>query len=220
MNTKVGVSGEIYLSKRDDLHLARKAWHIGWGVLALSTYYLLNLSSETAGYLCLGISVLAFLFEYSRLKIGKVNELVFKYMGAFMRQREARGVSGLPFYALGMGLSLLFFSPKISLLAILYLVFSDPLSSIFGILFGKTKILPGKSLEGSFAGFCVCYCITLFYVSQFSTKVNDIIIFSLIAGVIGSLSELTSALDIDDNLTIPVLSAAGLTLLNYYFLIL
>jgi dolichol kinase len=35
-----------------------------------------------------------------------------------------------------------------------------------------------------------------------------------VAGVIGAASELISAFNIDDNLTIPVLSGLGITLLN------
>ena len=52
------------------------------------------------------------------------------------------------------------------------------------------------------------------YFYQVEISDLNLIIFSVSAGIIGSLSELASAFNIDDNLTIPVLSGAGLTLVN------
>jgi dolichol kinase len=48
-----------------------------------------------------------------------------------------------------------------------------------------------------------------------TTLGTHILVYSIVAGVIGAASELVSAFNIDDNLTIPVLSGLGLTLLNY-----
>jgi dolichol kinase len=90
------------------------------------------------------------------------------------------------------------------------------MSSFFGVLYGKDKIMPNKSLQGAVAGFFTCYLITLFYAMNTSTIGTHILIFSIVAGIIGSLSELVSAFNIDDNLTIPVLSGLGLTLLNRF----
>ena len=113
-------------------------------------------------------------------------------------------------------MSLFLFPEKLALLSIFFLVFSDPVSSFFGIKYGKDKILKNKSLQGSVAGFCVCYLISLIYCLVHSQAGISILGFSLLAGVIGSLSELLSVY-IDDNLTIPVASGAGLTLLNLFF---
>ncbi len=131
-----------------------------------------------------------------------------------MRRSEKDGVSGLPFYALGASLSLFFFHRDIAIISIMFLVFSDPLSSFFGVLYGKDKIMPNKSLQGAVAGFFTCYLITLFYTMNTATIGTHILVFAIISGVIGASSELVSAFNIDDNLTIPVLSGLGLTLLN------
>jgi dolichol kinase len=98
----------------------------------------------------------------------------------------------------------------------MFLVFSDPLSSFFGVLYGKDKILPNKSLQGAVAGFFTCYLITLFYAMNTSTLGTHLLVFSILAGIIGAASELVSAFNIDDNLTIPVLSGLGMTVLNNY----
>jgi len=95
-------------------------------------------------------------------------------------------------------------------------VFSDPLSSFFGVLYGKDKILPNKSLQGAVAGFFTCYVITLFYVINSSPLGIYLLVFSIVSGLIGALSELVSAFNLDDNLTIPVISGLGMTFLNYF----
>ena len=133
-----------------------------------------------------------------------------------MRRSEKEGMSGLPFYALGISLALFFYRKEIAVISILFLVFSDPISSFFGVLYGKDKILPNKSLQGAVAGFFTCYLITLFYCMNVTEISTGLLIFSILGGVIGSLSELISAFNIDDNLTIPVLSGLGLTLVNYF----
>ena len=74
--------------------------------------------------------------------------------------------------------------------------------------------MPNKSLQGAVAGFFTCYLITLFYAMNTTTLGTHLLVFSIVAGVIGAASELVSAFNIDDNLTIPVLSGLGMTLLN------
>jgi len=49
-----------------------------------------------------------------------------------------------------------------------------------------------------------------------STLGTHLLVFSIIAGIIGAASELVSAFNIDDNLTIPVISGLGMTILNNY----
>ena len=151
-----------------------------------------------------------------RNKVPVLNKLVIKFMGPLMRRSEKDGVSGLPFYALGVSLSLFFYSKDIAIVSTMFLVFSDPLSSFFGVLYGKDKILPNKSLQGAVAGFFTCYLITLFYAMNTSELGTHLLIFAIVSGVIGSASELVSAFNIDDNLTIPVISGLGMTLLNKY----
>lgn len=138
-------------------------------------------------------------------------------MGPFMRESEKDSLSGLPFYALGVSISLYFFDEKIAILGILFLIFSDPISSAIGILFGKDKILGGKkSIQGAAAGFVTCYMLALFYTLNFVPLTYSLLGFALAAGIIGSISELLSIF-VDDNLTVPIISTLGLTVLNFGF---
>lgn len=211
---KYDSSLETVLHKRSDLHILRKVWHITTGSLGLFAFVRSTESQKFWAFLVLGIAIAGFLMDFIRNRIPAVNSLVIKMMGPLMRRSEKEGVSGLPFYALGVSLSLFFFSRDIAIVSSMFLVFSDPLSSFFGVLYGKDKIMPNKSLQGAVAGFFTCYLITLFYAMNTTTLGTHLLVFSIVAGVIGSASELVSAFNIDDNLTIPVLSGLGMTLLN------
>lgn len=164
----------------------------------------------------MGIALTGFGVDFLRKKNRMMNAFILKLMGPLMRRSEREGVSGLPFYALGCSLALYFYERDIAILAIMFLVFSDPISSFFGVLYGKDKILPNKSLQGAVAGFFTCYLICLFYTMNISTIGTHILMFSIISGLIGAASELVSAFNVDDNLTIPVLSGLGMTLLNHF----
>jgi dolichol kinase len=200
-------------SLRSDLHIARKLWHILSGIIGLILFNRLQLTTEKMAIYLMIIAVLAFTMEFLRLRDERLNQLVMLIMKPFMRESEKTSVSGLPFYALGVSLSLFFFPPNIAVLSVLFLIFADPIASLFGILYGRDKLLPNKSLQGTMAAFGVCYIVSLVYGAIHTGSSMNLLVFSLVAGVIGAVSELCSQF-VDDNLCIPVLSGLGLFLLN------
>ena len=206
----------VILANRSDIHIIRKIWHMGMGLTALYIYTLLPYSTKEWGLAASVIAAVGLIVDLLRLKNSKFNDLMMKAGGIFYRKSEYNSLSGLPFYALGCGMSLYFFEEKIALLSVLFLVFADPISSYFGVRYGKDKILPNKSLQGTMAGFCVCYILALVWGLYHSGSSLNLLGFSLLAGAVGAISELLSVF-IDDNLTIPVVSGLGLTLLNLLF---
>lgn len=202
---------------RNDLHLVRKAWHIATGLSGLIVYYNSDYSLQSVANFLLIFSLVAFAVEFLRLRNEKMNMVLMSVMRPFMRESEKTSVSGLPFYALGVGLTLTLFPERIAILSVLFLIFADPIASVIGILYGKDKILPNKSLQGTLAAFTVCYLITMVYGMRFSNPNMNLLCFSLLAGVVGSFSELCSRY-IDDNLSIPVISGTMLYLINTYWI--
>lgn len=202
------------LFKRSDIHLLRKAWHIFTGLFGLSVYFLSSLPAKNVG---LGLVVFGFMslcFDLYRIKFPKINEFVLRFMGPFMREGEKNSISGLPFYALGVGLSLVLFKESIAIISILFLVFADPISSAFGIKFGTQKIYGNKSLEGCVAGFITCFIIVLTY--GMNTQLNadiNLFAFAIIAAMAACMTELFSV-TVDDNITIPVISGIAMTITN------
>tara|TARA_R110000868_G_scaffold379542_2_gene645428 strand:- start:17782 stop:18423 length:642 start_codon:yes stop_codon:yes gene_type:complete len=205
---------ETTLRARHDLHLMRKAWHMLTGSLGLITFLTFNIEQHLMGVVLVAFALSGFLFEAIRLRNSAINQKVLSLMGPLMRSSEQNSCSGLPFYALGVGASLLLFERDQALLSILFLIFADPISSLFGILFGSHKLISGKSLEGSMAGFITCYLITFMWINiQTGVSGANVVVFCILAGLIGAASELSSVFA-DDNLTIPLLSGAGLTAIN------
>lgn len=203
------------LRLRSDLHIARKLWHMAAGLIGLAVYYKSGLSPDAMATALLFFAACSFLVEFLRLRNEKMNQVLMSVMKPVMRESERNSVSGMPFYALGVSLSLFFFPLKIATLSVLFLVFADPIASFCGVLYGRDKILPNKSLQGTIAAFSVCYIVTLVYGLIHSSPNMNLLVFSIIAGVIGAVSELCSQF-VDDNLCIPVISGLGLFLLNYF----
>jgi diacylglycerol kinase (CTP) len=212
------MSISLRVHKRTDVHLLRKLWHIGVGLIGVIFYLISGISPDKLAIILFALAGLAIGLDVLRIKNQKIQRASLLVMGPFIRKSELKSITGLPFYALGVALSLSLYQEKIALLSVLFLVFSDPISSYVGIRFGKDKILPNKSLQGSLAGFIVCLVITLIYIFLRGSINHNILIFALFGGLVGSISEMMSFL-IDDNLTIPVISGLGLTILNHVFLI-
>lgn len=207
----------ISLRPRHDLHLLRKAWHIGTGCTGLLIYYFLDITPLAMGLGLVVFAAVGLILENIRIRSERLNQMALSLLGPFMRESERHQISGMPFYALGVGLSLLLFEEKLAILSICFLIFSDPIASVAGVTLGRDKILPNKSLQGAVAGFCVCYILSLAYAIYFGAKDFELLYFAVGAGLIGMASEIVSAFGIDDNLSIPVLSGFGLTLLNLLF---
>ncbi len=203
------------LRLRTDLHILRKIWHVMTGAIGLYIYYSSGKSAHTVATTLLIFAIVAFVVELVRIKNEKVNALLMSVMRPLMRESEKNSISGMPFYALGVSLSLFFFPTKVAVLSVFFLVLADPIASFFGILYGRDKILPNKSLQGTIAAYTVCYVTTLVYGLVHTGSSMNLLTFSLVAGLIGAVSELCSQF-VDDNLCIPVLSGLGLTILNYF----
>jgi dolichol kinase len=213
---KESLLGLVKLNKRNDLHLVRKLWHMGAGLTGLYAYYASGSTQREMSIYLFILSLLVLIVEVLRLRVPSVNRVAIKVMGPFMRESEVDQYSGFVFYGLGVALSLFLFPERYAILSALFLMFADPISSAVGILYGKKKFLPNKSVEGTLACAVTCYLITLLYMSCFGYTGTKLFLFSFLAGFIAAISEMLSVW-IDDNLTIPVFSGLGLTVLAHFF---
>jgi len=134
-----------------------------------------------------------------------------------MRDQELKGIAGTTYLLTGVLLIVLIFPKPIVSLSILFLAFADPIASYVGIRFGKDKILGGKTIQGFLAAFVVCLILTFLYLNSSGLSLSRHLVVSIIAGLIGAFAELLPIAKLDDNLTMPVLSALGLSVLFYLF---
>ena len=206
-----------HFHRRNEVHVMRKLFHMGVGLAVLWLYYNIEaVTTERIIYATTALGLVGLAFDLLRMGFKDFNRHVLKIIGPIIRQSEVNSLTGLPFYALGTATALFFYQEKIAVLSILFLIFSDPIASYFGIRYGTDQIMPNKSVQGSAAGLCTCYIISLIYGLVWAEPTVDLLIFSLLAGIVGSVSELLSIF-VDDNFTIPVVSGGGLTLLNMVF---
>jgi dolichol kinase len=132
-------------------------------------------------------------------------------MGPVMRDTEVNTLTGIPFYIASCLFAFLIFPRHITVLSILYLALGDPSSSFFGVLYGRNKIFPNKSLQGTLGGFIVCAMATFAYLRWQEFPGEKILLLSMIGGFCGAASELLP-LNVDDNFAIPIVSGALMTL--------
>ena len=203
------------LRSRNDLHLARRIWHVA-GVLVIFTLYWL-LTPRTAAYATLAASALLIGCDVARLYVPALNRIFTWIFGAVLRESERRKVSGITATMVGVSLIIWIYPKNVVLLALLFLAIADPLASYFGIRFGRDKLVGDKSLQGTLAAFAACFIISLVYFLMLDLMRERLFIVCLLSALIGAISELAPVAGLDDNFVFPVLSSTLLMGLFYVF---
>ena len=138
-------------------------------------------------------------FEYLRIR-GKIDtSLIRKYMQ--IKDAESVKPTGSFFYLLAVPLTILFFRETIAVASLFVVALADPLSSIAGQLWGRSRVL-GKSIEGSSVFFVVSFFILSVFCFPLPVRVA--------AALVATLVELFTPKWLDDNLTIPLITGAAL----------
>lgn len=177
------------------------------GLLVASIYWFSGMSAFV-GVVILGSLFLgSVLIETARLRIPTFNKQVLRVMGPFMRAHEANAPSALPHYILSSLICVGIFPQPIAVLSILYLAVGDPTASLFGILFGHRSIRfsNGKSLVGTLAGIGVCFLVGLLFLLSLGFPLSSVFVLSVVGALAGGLAE-HLPMELDDNLSIPVIS--------------
>lgn len=216
LGTNEGSASEVWQVKvRSDLHLARKAYHF-FGVLIIIGLYQILTRHQAVIAITVAASLLVTL-DFLRLRNRSLNRVTYQLFAPFLRKEEFNKFSGMAYLLSGAFFVVVFFPKPVGLLAFLFLAIGDPISSIVGVLYGKDKIVGNKSLQGSMAGFLACTFTAALYFQFLGIMTDRIILVSLIGGFIGALSELIPVGKLDDNFTIPVISASLLWLMFLFF---
>ncbi len=203
------------LKKRSEMHWARKIWHVG-GVLSLAgIYYYLPFSWNVVLFGALWLVFI--LVDFFRLRFPSLNGSLTCLFRSVMRKSEFKTYAGTSYLLTGVLLIVLVFPRDVVFITLLYLALADPMASVVGIRFGKDKIFGRKSLQGSLAAFFVCTLITLAVLSSSDLATHRWLLISFLGGGVGAASEVVPMGGMDDNFSIPVLSALGLSGLFWIF---
>lgn len=200
---------KVYTKK--DLHLLRKTWHL-IGVLALwSAYQLLPI--DQIRWIFLSLMVFSLGTDFIRHRSRRVNRAVLWLMLPFMRRQEIRGRAGTSALLTSVTILAWFADPIVVSMSLLFLGFADPLAGLVGNLFGRHKIFGHKSVEGFMAAWGTCALIAYVYLSYHVDRplsVPGLWLGVISLGFAGALAELLPIFDLDDNLTMPLISGAAI----------
>lgn len=104
----------------------------------------------------------------------------------------------------------LMFSQTVATIALTIMLTSDTCAALFGKAFGTRKLYKKKSLEGTSAFFLCTLLVLMLY-----TPIYPVTYASIIAAFLATLCEMfEDKLEIDDNLSVPLVIGIILTLLN------
>jgi dolichol kinase len=175
----------------------RNLFHFSGIVIPLT--YLLS-GQRPALVLCVSLLAVSGLLETLRIT-GRIRLPAFQ---KYLRDRETRRPSGSFFFLLSSLVTMLLFPEMAAVPAVFVLSISDPLASFVGRTYGRRPLL-GKSLEGCGTFFLSAFLILM----AFSIPIH----IAAGAALLTTLTEVFSSRLFDDNLFIPIVAAAGISLL-------
>jgi dolichol kinase len=192
--------------------IKRKSIHLIGLLIPLCYYFFREEDKIIAVIILLSLTAIYFSLELLRLTNKKAQRYFLTHFSPFLRAHEKQKITGTGYYLLSALLSVSFFEKDLAIACLSFLILGDMFAAIIGKRFGHTKILGGKSLEGSLACFVVCFAIGLFVAWLFPANLTPQII--IIGALTATIVELLS-LRIDDNLTIPLISGLVMQILIY-----
>jgi dolichol kinase len=188
---------------RKDLQLGRRLIHLANGV-TIATVYALLLTHRRVVHLFGTIACLVYILDRIRIHYPEVLERAPRVNALFFRAEEQLKESAMTPYAIAILLTLITFPKAIALIAVYTLAVADPLSALVGITWGRHRIAPDKTLEGS-AAFCAATAAVSGAVLGWATATPALLLAgaAVLIGLAAAAFE-TLPLRLDDNLTIPL----------------
>jgi len=178
--------------------MLRKLFHLS-GII-IPVVYLLT-ERRTALVVSAALFVAVGVFEFLRIR----GILKIDFVGKYTKDSERKRPLGSFYYVLSALIVILLFDKSTAVASLFTLSISDPLSSIVGSRLGRVHIL-GKTLEGTLTFFFSSLCIFLLF--SFGPCI------AVAGAAVSSLTELLSGRPIDDNLSIPIVTACALAALS------
>ena len=169
------------------------------------TLFLISLSALT---------IIGLIFEFVRLKSSRVNDSFYQYFRPVLRDEEVSHLTGASYMFISSLILFAFFRKDIALLALAFLIIGDSVSAIVDKYIGKKKYFY-RTHEGNAACLIVCFLIvSTFYLVGFDINLPVMIIGAVVACIAAAVP-----LPINDNITIPLLSALAMLIAEIIFCI-
>lgn len=188
----------------------RNLLHVVAGVsVILLVEYVLVTPVRLLGLAIAG-AVWAWSMEIGRRLSPAVNRFLMRIFGPVAHPHEAHRVNSATWYATSLVILAASFEPVAGVVALAVLGVGDPVAAIVGRRWGRTKLIHGRSLEGTlaffFTGVLAALVVLAVWHPGLSLAVGLAMAFA--GSAAGALAELL-ARRIDDNIAIPVAAAAA-----------
>ena len=159
----------------------------------------------------LGSLVLAFLsIDLVRLLSKRINVFLFRKGKAFFREKERHTFSSATLFLTSSFLTILLFKKEIASLAIIFLTFGDIFAKFAGLEHGKIRVFE-KTLRGSLAYFVSCLIGGYLW-----SLVLPVPTLQIVLGSFGAAVTELLPLGVDDNFSIPLISASVMTVITIF----
>lgn len=204
--------------------IVRKGIHLGMIIVPLSYYFIIQSPIVMIGIL-FPIALLFLLIDVVRIEEKKVGHHFMYTFGQLLRSNERIGLTGASYLMASMVIIIAIFPRTIAFYALSFLIIGDTFASIIGISIGHHYLKKSsKTIEG-FCGGILANCIYVIAMNHFIIN-NKLFVkpyqeypeisIIIIGAVIASITELID-FRINDNITIPLFSGFGMTIIYYFF---
>ncbi len=187
---KVSVQNEETLSSdRWRKEVFRQSLHVGLGLFLSGVLFFTDVNFfRIVAFLMLAIGIIFSIVARSK-HFPALNRLLQRV------ERKNESIYGQSAFMFVLGAlipSFIFPNPFIVFLGIFALTWQDSFSTLFGVRFGRTRIFPNKSLEGSFGGLFAC------------TIGLSLVVSLPLAFLLALFATIIELLPVDDSLSIPL----------------
>jgi len=152
----------------------------------------------------------AWSMEIARRRSSRINSLLMWAFGPVAHAHEAWRINSATWFSTALVAVALMGSPVAAVVAFLVLGWADPAAGIIGRRWGRTRLVHGRSLEGTltFAVVGAVVSLAALWLWHPELSTSQAVLVALAGAVPAAIAELY-ARRIDDNLAIPVTAALG-----------
>ncbi len=185
-------------------NLSRSSYHV---LSSMATLILLEmvLNREQAVWVATAFAMFAWTCELSRRHVPGVNELLMRMLGPIAHRHEWHRVNSATWYGTGLAFIAPVFATPTLALAVVCAGLGDPAAGFIGRRYGRTKLVHGRSLEGTIAYAVASFlgCLAVLALWHGNIPPSRGLLAAGVAAVTGALTELFAS-KIDDNFIVPI----------------